>query len=222
MRTIDGLEPVDVIYRRIDDLFLDPEVFRPDSTLGVPGLMRAWKAGNVGIANAPGAGVADDKVVYAWVPDIIRYYLGEEPLIPNVPTYRCLYADERSFVLDNLRELVLKPANESGGYGILIGNRATDAQLAGPGRGDRGRSAQLGRPADPAAVDGADAVRRRRRAPPRRPAAVHPHRRDELRHRRRADPGRAAEGLAGRQLVAGRRQQGHLDRRPRRRPGAGY
>jgi uncharacterized circularly permuted ATP-grasp superfamily protein len=129
MRTIDGLEPVDVIYRRIDDLFLDPEAFRPDSTLGVPGLMRAWKAGNVAIANAPGAGVADDKVVYAWVPDMIRYYLGEEPLLPNVPTYRCQYPDERRFVLDNLRELVLKPANESGGYGILIGNRATDVQL---------------------------------------------------------------------------------------------
>lgn len=129
MRTIDGKAPVDVIYRRIDDLFLDPEVFNPESTLGVPGLMRAWKAGKVAIANAPGAGVADDKVVYAWVPDIIRYYLGEEPLIPNVPTYRCLYDDEMAFVLDNLRDLVLKPANESGGYGILIGNRATDAEL---------------------------------------------------------------------------------------------
>jgi uncharacterized circularly permuted ATP-grasp superfamily protein len=129
MRTIDGLEPVDVIYRRIDDLFLDPEVFHPESMLGVPGLMRAWKAGKVAIANAPGAGVADDKVVYAWVPDIIRYYLDEEPLIPNVPTFRCLYEDERRFVLDNLRELVVKPANESGGYGILIGNRATAAQL---------------------------------------------------------------------------------------------
>ncbi|MFV0306294.1 MAG: circularly permuted type 2 ATP-grasp protein, partial [Desertimonas sp.] len=129
MRTIDGLEPVDVIYRRIDDLFLDPEVFNPDSMLGVPGLMRAWKSGKVAIANAPGAGVADDKVVYAWVPDIVRFYLGEEPLIANVPTYRCLYDDERAFVLDNLRDLVLKPANESGGYGILIGNRATDTQL---------------------------------------------------------------------------------------------
>jgi uncharacterized circularly permuted ATP-grasp superfamily protein len=128
-RTIDGLEPVDVIYRRIDDLFLDPETFRADSLLGVPGLMRAWKAGRVAIANAPGAGVADDKVVYAWVPELIRYYVGQEPLIPNVPTYRCLYDDERRFVLDNLRELVLKPANESGGYGIMIGNRATDAQL---------------------------------------------------------------------------------------------
>lgn len=129
MRTIDGLQPVDVIYRRIDDLFLDPEVFNPDSMLGVPGLMRAWKSGRVAIANAPGAGVADDKVVYAWVPDVIRYYLGEEPLIANVPTYRCLYDDERTFVLDNLRELVLKPANESGGHGIVIGNRATDSQL---------------------------------------------------------------------------------------------
>jgi uncharacterized circularly permuted ATP-grasp superfamily protein len=130
MRTIGGLERVHVIYRRIDDLFLDPEVFDEDSMIGVPGLMRAWKAGNVGIANAPGAGVADDKVVYAWVPDFIRYYLGEEPLIPNVPTYRCMYDDERTYVIDNIADLVLKPANESGGYGILIGSRATPAQLA--------------------------------------------------------------------------------------------
>ena len=130
MRTIDGRERVHVIYRRIDDLFLDPEAFNPESVLGVPGLLRAWRAGKVGIANAPGAGVADDKVVYAWVPDIIRYYLGEEPMLPNVPTYRCLYDDERRFVLDNLRDLVIKPANESGGYGLVIGNRATDDELA--------------------------------------------------------------------------------------------
>jgi uncharacterized circularly permuted ATP-grasp superfamily protein len=129
MRTIVGLERVHVIYRRIDDLFLDPEVFLPDSTLGVPGLMRAWKAGNVGLANAPGAGVADDKVVYAWVPDLIRYYLGEEPSIPNVPTYRTMYPDERRFVIDHIGELVIKPANESGGYGLVIGNRATRQQL---------------------------------------------------------------------------------------------
>lgn len=129
LRTIDGLERVHVIYRRIDDLFLDPEVFREDSMLGVPGLMRAWKAGNVGIANAPGAGVADDKVVYAWVPDMIRYYLGEEPLVPNVPTYRTMYDDERKFVIDNIGELVLKPANESGGYGLVIGDRATNDEL---------------------------------------------------------------------------------------------
>ena len=129
MKTIDGLERVDVIYRRIDDLFLDPEVFRPDSMLGVPGLIRAWKAGNVGLANAPGAGVADDKVVYAWVPDLIRYYLGQEPLIANVPTYRTMYEDERRFVIENIGDLVVKPANESGGYGILIGNQATPAEL---------------------------------------------------------------------------------------------
>jgi uncharacterized circularly permuted ATP-grasp superfamily protein len=129
MRTIGGLERVHVLYRRIDDLFLDPEVFRPDSLLGVPGLMRAWRAGNVGIANAPGAGVADDKVVYAWVPDIIRYYLGEEPLLPNVPTFRCLFDDERQYVIDHIDELVVKPANESGGYGILVGDRASRAEL---------------------------------------------------------------------------------------------
>jgi uncharacterized circularly permuted ATP-grasp superfamily protein len=129
MRTIVGLERVHVIYRRIDDLFLDPEVFRPDSMLGVPGLMRAWKAGNVGIANAPGSGVADDKVIYAWVPDLVHYYLGEEPLIPNVPTYRAMYPEERRFMIDNIGDLVLKPANESGGYGIVIGNRATAAEL---------------------------------------------------------------------------------------------
>ena len=129
MKTIGGLERVHVIYRRIDDLFLDPEAFRPDSMLGVPGLMRAWKAGNVALANAPGAGVADDKVVYAWVPDMIRYYLDEEPLIPNVPTYRTMYPDEMQHVIDNIGDLVVKPANESGGYGIVIGNRATRDEL---------------------------------------------------------------------------------------------
>jgi uncharacterized circularly permuted ATP-grasp superfamily protein len=130
MRTIGGLERVHVVYRRIDDLFCDPEAFRPDSALGVSGLMRAWRAGNVGIANAPGSGVADDKVVYAWVPDLIRYYLGEEPLLPNVPTYRCLYDDERAYVLAHLHELVVKPANESGGYGLMIGDRATPDEMA--------------------------------------------------------------------------------------------
>ncbi len=125
MRTIAGLEPVDVIYRRIDDDFLDPEAFREDSLLGVPGLMRAWQAGKVALANAPGAGVADDKVVYSWVPDIIRYYLSEEPMIENVPTYRCEDPDQRAWVLGHLDELVVKPANESGGYGMLIGPRST-------------------------------------------------------------------------------------------------
>lgn len=129
MRTIGGLERVHVIYRRVDDMFIDPEVFRPDSTLGVRGLMRAWRKGNVAIANAPGAGVADDKAVYAWVPDMIRYYLGEEPLLANVPTYRCLYPEERKYVIEHVAELVVKPANESGGYGLVIGNQATPDEL---------------------------------------------------------------------------------------------
>jgi uncharacterized circularly permuted ATP-grasp superfamily protein len=125
MRTISGPRRVDVIYRRIDDDFLDPEVFRPDSTLGIPGLMRAWRAGKVGIANAPGAGVADDKVVYAFVPKIIKYYLSQDPIIPNVPSYLCMYEDQKDYVLANLDKLVVKPANESGGYGMMIGPRAT-------------------------------------------------------------------------------------------------
>ncbi|MCU1376336.1 MAG: Protein containing domain [Actinomycetia bacterium] len=128
MRTVGGLVRVDVIYRRIDDLFLDPEAFRADSTIGVPGLMRAWRRGTVALANAPGAGVADDKVVYAYVPDIIRYYLAEEPLLPNVPTWRCNDVDHRSHVLANLADLVVKPANESGGYGVFIGPMSTAAE----------------------------------------------------------------------------------------------
>lgn len=125
MKTVDGLQRVDVIYRRIDDMFLDPEVFHPDSMLGVPGLMRAWRAGKVALANAPGAGVADDKVVYAFVPQIIRYYLDQEPLLPNVPSYLCMFEEDREYVLANLDKLVVKPANESGGYGMLIGPHAT-------------------------------------------------------------------------------------------------
>jgi uncharacterized circularly permuted ATP-grasp superfamily protein len=129
MRTIDGLQRVDVIYRRIDDLFLDPDAFLPDSQLGVPGLMRAWRKGKVGLANAPGAGVADDKVVYAFVPKIIEYYLAERPIIPNVPTHVCLYDDDRRYVLEHLDELVVKPANESGGYGMLIGPMASRGEI---------------------------------------------------------------------------------------------
>jgi uncharacterized circularly permuted ATP-grasp superfamily protein len=129
MKTIDGLERVDVIYRRIDDDFIDPEVFREDSMLGIPGIMRSWKQGKVAIANAPGCGVADDKVIYAYVPDMIRYYLGEEPLIPNVPTYLCRNPDDLAYVLEHLAELVVKPANESGGYGMLVGPHSTKEQV---------------------------------------------------------------------------------------------
>ncbi len=129
-RTIDGLQRVDVIYRRIDDLFLDPEAFRPDSMLGVPGLMRSWRSGRVALVNAPGAGIADDKKVYSYVPDIIRFFLDEEPILATVPTLRCGDPDSRHFVLDNLERLVVKPANESGGYGVLVGTQATEAELA--------------------------------------------------------------------------------------------
>lgn len=128
MKTIEGLARVDVIYRRIDDLFLDPEIFHPDSMLGVPGLMRAWKKGNVALANAPGAGVADDKVVYTYVPDMIRYYLDQDPIIPNVPSFSCEDAKQRKHVLANMENLVVKPANESGGYGMLIGPHSTRKQ----------------------------------------------------------------------------------------------
>jgi uncharacterized circularly permuted ATP-grasp superfamily protein len=127
LQTIDGLARVDVLYRRVDDLFLDPRAFRADSSLGVPGLLSAWRAGNIALVNAPGAGVADDKVVYSYVPAMIRYYLGEEPLLANVPTWRCDDSDHRSHVLANLHDLVVKPANESGGYGVFVGSHSTAA-----------------------------------------------------------------------------------------------
>lgn len=130
MRTIEGLQPVDVVYRRVDDVYLDPEVFRRDSLVGVPGLVRAWRAGTVAIVNAPGSGVADDKAVYAFVPELVRFFLGEEPLLPDVPTRWCGRDDDRRYVLDHLGELVVKPANESGGYGVVIGPNAGPDALA--------------------------------------------------------------------------------------------
>ncbi|MEO7555947.1 MAG: circularly permuted type 2 ATP-grasp protein [Acidimicrobiales bacterium] len=129
MRTTRGLQRVDVIYRRIDDDFLDPVVFRPDSALGVPGLMGAARGGNVTIANAVGNGVADDKAVYAYVPDLIRYYLGEEPKLANVDTYLLWDPDQRAAVLERLDQLVIKPVAESGGYGMLIGPAASDEEI---------------------------------------------------------------------------------------------
>ncbi|MFT4198805.1 MAG: circularly permuted type 2 ATP-grasp protein [Pseudoxanthomonas sp.] len=125
MRTVYGPQRVDVIYRRVDDLFIDPEVFNEDSVLGVAGLIRSWRAGKVALANAPGAGVADDKVVFAYVPKMIKYYLDQDPILPNVPSYLCHNAKDRQYVLANLDKLVVKPANESGGYGMLIGPRAS-------------------------------------------------------------------------------------------------
>lgn len=125
VRTTRGPRRVHVIYRRIDEAFLDPEVFRPDSLLGVRGLFRAYKAGKVALANALGNGVADDKAVYAFVPDIIRYYLGEEPILAQVPTYVCARDDDKKYVLDHLSELVVKAVDEAGGYGMLMGPTST-------------------------------------------------------------------------------------------------
>ena len=130
MRSTNGLEPVDVIYRRIDDDFLDPTVFRKDSMLGVPGLIDVLRQGRVAIANAPGTGIADDKLIYAHVPAMIRYYLDEEPIIENVPTYLCARADDRRYVLEHLEHLVVKSVAEAGGYGMMIGPQASRSELA--------------------------------------------------------------------------------------------
>jgi len=128
MLTTKGLKRVDVLYRRIDDDFIDPEVFRPDSLLGVKGLFGAYKAGRIAMANAPGTGVADDKVIYAYLPKIIKYYTDSEAILPNVPTYICRDDKDRAYVLEHLDELVVKAANESGGYGMLVGPHATQAE----------------------------------------------------------------------------------------------
>ncbi len=129
MRTTEGPRRVDVIYRRIDDAFLDPLCFRPDSMLGVPGLMDVYRSGGVAICSAPGAGVADDKAVYTYVPDMVRFYLGEEPILKNVPTWQCGKADDLRHVLEHLSDLVVKEVHGSGGYGMLVGPRASKAQV---------------------------------------------------------------------------------------------
>ncbi|WP_448563596.1 circularly permuted type 2 ATP-grasp protein [Trichothermofontia sp.] len=128
MRTTKGLQRVDVIYRRIDDDFIDPLVFRPDSLLGVPGIMEVYRSGRLAIANALGTGVADDKVIYAYVPQMIRYYLDQDAILQNVPTYLCWEEQQRAYVLEHLDQLVVKAANESGGYGMLMGAQATPAE----------------------------------------------------------------------------------------------
>jgi uncharacterized circularly permuted ATP-grasp superfamily protein len=130
MRTTAGPQRVDVIYRRIDDDYLDPAVFRADSMLGVRGLMEAYRAGNVALANAPGGGIADDKAVYPYVPEMVRFYLGEEPILANVPTYLCERPDDCAYVLEHLHELVVKLTKGSGGYGMLVGPHSTAEQRA--------------------------------------------------------------------------------------------
>lgn len=130
MRTTEGFQRVDVIYRRIDDDFIDPQSFRKDSVLGIPGIMEVYRKGKIALANAPGTGVADDKVIYAFVPEMIQYYLNEDAILPNVQTYICHREEDRKYVLEHLAELVIKPANESGGYGMLIGPKSTAEERA--------------------------------------------------------------------------------------------
>ena len=159
MRTIEGRVRVDVIYRRIDDAFLDPLVFNPDSMLGVPGLIAAYVAGNVTLVNAPGTGIADDKAIYSYMPEIVRYYSGAEAKLPNVETWRCREPQALKYVLDHLDELVVKLVDGSGGYGMLVGPTATsERDRALPRRADC-RAASLHRPADAVAFDRADADR---------------------------------------------------------------
>jgi uncharacterized circularly permuted ATP-grasp superfamily protein len=129
MRTTEGPQKVDVIYRRIDDAFIDPLCFRADSMLGVPGLMNVYRSGGVTIASAPGAGVADDKAIYTFVPEMVRFYLGEEPILKNVPTWQCAKADDLGYVLDHLDELVVKEVHGSGGYGMLVGPKSSKAEI---------------------------------------------------------------------------------------------
>ena len=221
MRTTRGLQRVDVIYRRIDDDFLDPLIFRRDSLLGAAGLFNAYRAGNVALANAPGTGVADDKAVYAYVPEMIRYYLSEEPLLPQVKTFLGSDESDLAYILDHLEELVVKTVDGSGGYGMLIGPASTSKERTAFKRRIKADAARVHRPADDRAQPPAD-LRRRAAAGAHRSAAVRPLRPDHDRRPRRAHPRRAPRRVARRQLLAGRRQQGHLgacgtDAEPRRR-----
>ena len=216
-RTIEGLQRVDVVYRRIDDLFLDPEVFEPDSLLGVPGLIRAWRAGRVALVNAPGAGVADDKKVYSHVPDIIRYFLDEEPILATVPTLRCSDEATRRHVFENMARLVVKPANESGGYGVVVGTQASALELAAAAkRIEDEPNRWVAQPVIPLST-APTLVQRRDRPQARRSPPLHPARAGRrLCHPRRSHPGRLSSRVPGGQLLPGWRKQGHLgDRRTR-------
>ncbi len=217
MRTTNGLERVDVIYRRIDDQYLDAVGFHSTTMIGVSGLLAAVRAGNVSLANSIGNGAADDKLVYAFVPDLIRYYLGEEPILPNVPTYLLWNPEQRAEALSRLHELVVKPVARR--RWLRRDHRpARDRGRARRGpQADRGRPPRLDRAGGGVALASPHADRRRAQAAPRRPAAVRDHPR--RRHRgdpRRAHARRADRGLAHRELVAGWRLEGHLGPRRRR------
>ncbi len=212
MRTTEGLKRVDVIYRRVDDDFLDPLTFRPDSALGVPGLMSAYAAGNVTLANAVGTGIADDKAIYSYMPEMVKFYLGEEPILKNVQTWRCREPQDLSYVLDNLADLVVKEVHGSGGYGMLIGPAATKATIESLPRQAQTRARRFHRPADAGAVHLPDLHRLGPRPAPCRFAAVRADRQATDHDRaRRADARGAEGGLAGGEFEPGRRHQGYLD-----------
>ena len=170
MRTTRGYEAIDVLYRRVDDDFLDPLTFRPDSALGIPGIMDVYRAGNITIANAPGTGISDDKAIYSYMPEIVEFYTGRKALLENVPTWRCSEADSLKYVLEHLEELVVKEVHGSGGYGMLVGPTASTKKGARRLRRQaEGTPLELHRPADAVALDRADPRQQGDRAPPRRP-----------------------------------------------------
>ena len=212
MRTTEGLKRVDVIYRRVDDDFLDPLTFRPDSALGVPGLMSAYAAGNITLANAVGTGIADDKAVYSYMPEIVKFYLGEEPILKNVPTWRCREPKDLAYVLDNLGELVVKEVHGSGGYGMLIGPAATKATIEA--FRDKLKREPEGFIAQPTLALSTCPTCTESGLAPRhvdlRPFVLTGQR--SRHHRAGRTDARGAEGrLAGGEFEPGRRHQGHLD-----------
>jgi uncharacterized circularly permuted ATP-grasp superfamily protein len=199
MRTTRGYQAVDVLYRRVDDEFLDPMTFNPDSVLGVPGLMDVYRAGRVTIANAPGTGVADDKAIYSFMPEIVEFYTGEKALLPNVETHRCADEDSLRYVLDNLSELVVKEVHGSGGYGMLIGPTSTREEI------EDFRRKLLVNPANyiaqpTLALSTCPIFTKRGLAP----------RHVDLNHAGRPDARGSPEGVAGGQFQSGRRDEGHL------------
>ena len=210
MRTTQGHKQLDVIYRRVDDDFLDPLTFRPNSALGVPGLMDVYRAGNVTIVNAPGTGIADDKAIYSYVPEIIEFYTGRKAILGNVPTWRCSEPDSLKYVLEHIHELVVKEVHGSGGYGMLVGPAATKKEIEAFAQEARGETLELYRPADAGALDLPDPDRQGACAAPRRSPTLCAGRRPHPDRAGRADARGAQEGLAGRQFLAGRRHQGHL------------
>ena len=210
MRTTEGYKQIDVLYRRVDDAFLDPLTFRPDSTLGVPGIMDVYRAGNITIANAPGTGISDDKAIYSYMPEIIEFYTGRKAILDNIRTWRCSEPDSLKYVLEHLDELVVKEVHGSGGYGMLVGPTASKKECEAFAKKLAARPGELHRAADAVAVDLSDPHRCRAGAPPCRSQALRAGFRPHPDRAGRADARGAQGRFAGRQLLARRRHQGHM------------